>query len=168
MMLNKLSNRIVTFFSSRLLARFNNRGKLLRLYPPFLFMGVKVLQSTTNPPQLVVKLPLSWRTANPGGSMFGGFQAAFADPIAPVLCLMVLENVHVMTKELNIKYLRRADEALLIEFSLDNQQLASIKKQLAMHGKANPMFSLNLIKASNRELCSSCQIVVSIKNSKAK
>ena len=57
-------------------------ARLLELYPPFVPMRIKVLEITDGWRNVRIHLPLNARSRNPGGVMFGGYQAALADPIA--------------------------------------------------------------------------------------
>ena len=57
-------------------------ARLLELYPPFRPMRIKVLEIANDWRTVRILLPLNALSRNPGGVMFGGYQAALADPIA--------------------------------------------------------------------------------------
>ena len=54
----------------------------LEWYPPFWLMRVKVLELADDWSTVRLQLPLTVFSRNMGDSMFGGYQAAVADPIA--------------------------------------------------------------------------------------
>ena len=55
-------------------------ARLLELYPPFRPMRIKVLEIADGWRSVRIRLPLNAMSRNPGGVMFGGYQAALADP----------------------------------------------------------------------------------------
>jgi acyl-coenzyme A thioesterase PaaI-like protein len=69
--------------------KFLPEPKRLELYPPFFVMRVKVLEMRDNWRFMRLRLPLNTLSRNPGGGMFGGWQAALADPIAAIACVRV-------------------------------------------------------------------------------
>jgi acyl-coenzyme A thioesterase PaaI-like protein len=61
-------------------------GRLLEWYPPFRPMRIRVLELSDDWRTVRILLPLNALSRNPGGVMFGGYQAALADPIAALAC----------------------------------------------------------------------------------
>src|SRR5262245_25963643 len=84
-------------------------ARLLELYPPFLPMRIKVVEITNGWRSVRIKLPLNARSRNPGGVMFGGYQAALADPIAALACARVFPGYSVWTRAMNISFDHRGD-----------------------------------------------------------
>lgn len=169
--INRYSKVIVPFIASRLPKKYSNRGKMLAFYPPFALMGVKVLHSHANPARLSVRLPLSWRSSNPSGSMFGGFQSAVADPIAPILCLMMLEAstqiespMHVWTRHLELDYFAPLDDDLLIDFTISETEQSAIEAELKSNGRADPLFTFDICRAHDGRACTRVKTVVTIKH----
>ena len=68
-------------------------ARLLELYPPFVPMRIKVLEITYGWRTVRIRLPLNARSRNPGGVMFGGYQAALADPVAALACARVFPGL---------------------------------------------------------------------------
>jgi hypothetical protein len=64
-------------------------ARLLEWYPPFRPMRIKVLEISEEWRRVRIRLPLNAMSRNPGGVMFGGYQAALADPIAALACARV-------------------------------------------------------------------------------
>ena len=72
----RLFQRFLRFMSER---RILSDARMLELYPPFLFMRIKVLEMDREWRSVRIRLPLNAISRNPGGVMFGGFQAALAE-----------------------------------------------------------------------------------------
>ena len=64
-------------------------ARLLEMYPPFVPMRIRVLELAAGWRTVRILLPLNAMSRNPGGVMFGGWQAALADPIAALSCARV-------------------------------------------------------------------------------
>ncbi|NCW57195.1 MAG: hypothetical protein EBV65_05905, partial [Gammaproteobacteria bacterium] len=75
----RLMQRFLRFMSDR---RILSDARMLEFYPPFWFMRIKVLEMDREWRRVRIRLPLNAISRNPGGVMFGGYQAALADPIA--------------------------------------------------------------------------------------
>ena len=56
-------------------------------------MRIKVLEIADDWRTVRILLPLNARSRNPGGVMFGGYQAALADPIAALACARVFPGI---------------------------------------------------------------------------
>ena len=79
-------------------------SRLLELYPPFLWMRIKVLEIADGWRRVRIRLPLNAISRNPGGVMFGGFQASLADPIPALACARVFPGYAVWTRAMNIDF----------------------------------------------------------------
>lgn len=97
----------VVRFSRRWL-KFLPDSRRLELYPPWWLMRIKVLVLENEWRHIRIRLPLTWISRNMGGSMFGGFQASLADPIAPLACSKVFPEYHVWTRHLSVDFVRPA------------------------------------------------------------
>ena len=129
--------------------------KKLPLYPPFILMGVKIINIQQQPIQLRLKLPLNWRSRNSGGSLFGGFQAAIADPIAPIACLMAFPKYHVWTRHLSIDFQHIGNSDLELRFEMQEEQRLFIQSELDIKGRSTPTFKYGLYRDDG--LC--CSII---------
>ena len=72
--------------------RFIPARKRLEWYPPFFVMRIRVLELSDDWRRVRIRLPLNGFSRNPGGVMFGGYQASLADPIAALACARVGGN----------------------------------------------------------------------------
>jgi acyl-coenzyme A thioesterase PaaI-like protein len=120
--------------------RLVSDARALELYPPFWWMRIKVLELTPDWRRVRVRLPLNLISRNPGGVMFGGFQAALADPIPALACARVFPGYAVWTRRMSVEFELggRTDLELRFEFPTDLEQ--HIREELATRGRATPAF----------------------------
>lgn len=115
-------------------------ARLLELYPPFRPMRIKVLEISEGWRRVRVHLPLNARSRNPGGVMFGGWQAALADPIAALACARIFPGYSVWTRAMTISFDHGGNSDLEMHFSLTPEQEAEIRMDLERHGRSTPSF----------------------------
>ncbi len=113
-------------------------SKRLSWYPPWWLMRIKVLELSDNWRHIRIRLPLTWIARNMGNSMFGGFQASLADPIAPLACAKVFPGYHVWTRHLSIDFIRPGDTDLELRFDFPPEKEKAIRDQLAKKGRSTP------------------------------
>lgn len=137
-------------------------ASLLRLYPPFWAMRIKVIEMTPDWSRVRVRLPLTVISRNPGGIMFGGFQAALADPIAALACLRRFPGQSVWTRSMSIDFEHGGDTDLELRFEFTAEQDAAIREQLAATGRATPTFEYGFYLTDGRR-CSVIRNTVAIR-----
>jgi acyl-coenzyme A thioesterase PaaI-like protein len=115
-------------------------ARLLELYPPFVPMRIKVLEIGDNWRAVRILLPLNARSRNPGGVMFGGWQAALADPIAALACARVFPGYSVWTRAMTISFDHGGNSDLEMRFSLTSDQEQAIRMELEQDGRSTPTF----------------------------
>ena len=121
-------------------SRILSDARLLELYPPFRPMRIKVLEISDNWRTVRIRLPLNAMSRNPGGVMFGGYQAALADPIAALACARVFPGHSVWTRAMNIAFDHGGNSDLEMRFSLTPNQESLISIELERDGRSSPTF----------------------------
>jgi acyl-coenzyme A thioesterase PaaI-like protein len=121
-------------------------ARLLELYPPFVPMRIKVLEITDGWRCVRIHLPLNARSRNPGGVMFGGYQAALADPIAALACARVFPGYSVWTRAMTISFDHGGNSDLEMRFTLTSEQEAAIRMELERDGRSTPTFEYGYIR----------------------
>jgi acyl-coenzyme A thioesterase PaaI-like protein len=122
-------------------------ARLLELYPPFLPMRIKVLEIAEQWRVVRILLPLNARSRNPGGVMFGGYQAALADPIAALACARVFPGYSVWTRAMTISFDHGGNSDLEMRFSLTGEQEKDIRIGLQNEGRATPTFEYGYVRS---------------------
>jgi acyl-coenzyme A thioesterase PaaI-like protein len=120
--------------------RFLSEARRLELYPPFRAMRIEVLEIAPDWRRVRIQLPLDWRSKNPGGVMFGGWQAALADPIAALACARNFDGYSVWTRAMSIDFERGGSTDLELRFEMSAEQADAIRAELAARGRATPSF----------------------------
>jgi hypothetical protein len=115
-------------------------ARLLELYPPFRPMRIKVLEIRDNWRGVKILLPLNATSRNPGGVMFGGWQAALADPIAALACARVFPGYSVWTRAMTISFEHGGNSDLEMRFVLTPEQEAAVRIELERDGRSTPSF----------------------------
>ena len=133
----RLMQRVLRFFSER---RVLSDARMLELYPPFWFMRIKVLEMAREWRHVRIRLPLNAISRNPGGVMFGGFQAALADPIAALACARVFPGYSVWTRGLSVDFERGGSTDLELRFEFPAALEESIRAALVRDQRATPSF----------------------------
>jgi acyl-coenzyme A thioesterase PaaI-like protein len=120
--------------------KFLSEPRRLELYPPFFLMRIKVLEMRDNWRFVRIRLPLNTVSRNPGGLMFGGWQAALADPIAALCFARVFPGYSVWTRSMDIHFHFGGSTDLELRFRLKAHQEAEIRAALERDGRATPRF----------------------------
>lgn len=148
----------------RLLARLGllSDRRRLELYPPFRQMRVRVLEFAPTGRRIRLRLPLTRLSRNPGGSMFGGYQAALADPVAPIACVRLFPGYSVWTRRLDVDFRHQGNTDLELRFEFPAQLEASIRRELEEQGRSTPTFSYAFYTADGN-LCTEVRCTVAIR-----
>ncbi|MDH5600703.1 MAG: PaaI family thioesterase [Gammaproteobacteria bacterium] len=114
--------------------------KFLEWYPPFFLMRVKVLEVKDNGRIVRLKLPLTIFSKNMGNSMFGGYQAAVADPVAALVCAKLFPGNEVWTRSQYIDFQHEGNSDLELYFEFPAETEQQIVNDLATKGRSTPTF----------------------------
>jgi acyl-coenzyme A thioesterase PaaI-like protein len=127
-------------------SRILSDARLLEIYPPFLPMRIKVLEIANEWRTVRIRLPLNARSRNPGGVMFGGYQAALADPIAALACARVFPGYSVWTRAMSISFDHGGNSDLEMRFTLTPEQERDIRIELQRDGRSTPTFEYGYVR----------------------
>ncbi|HEY1991483.1 MAG TPA: DUF4442 domain-containing protein, partial [Gammaproteobacteria bacterium] len=106
--------------------KFLSEGRRFELYPAFAMMRIKVLEIGDGWRRVRIRLPLNSVSRNPGGVMFGGFQACLADPIAAIACSRVFPGYSVWTRAMGVDFQKGGSTDLELRFQMDPAQEAAV------------------------------------------
>jgi len=142
--------------------RFLSKTQRLEWYPPFFFMRIKVIELTDDWSIVKLKLPLNAVSKNMGDAMFGGYQAALADPIAALACVKRFPKYDVWTKSMMIDFIRPGISDLELHFTFDEALYQQISLELQQTGRSTPIFNYGLYRIDG-ELCTKVVNTVAIR-----
>ena len=120
--------------------RWMSDGRMLEWYPPFLMMRIKVLEIGPQWRRVRIRLPLNAISRNPGGVMFGGYQAALADPIAALACARVFPGYSTWTRAMQMDFELGGSTDLELRFDFPPELESRIGEELERDGRSTPSF----------------------------
>ena len=111
------------------------RARMVRLgfnlHPAFRGTGGRVEHVAHDLSHIRIRLPLTWRTKNIVGSLYGGSLFAVTDGVHPMMLMAALgDGVIVWDKAASIRYKKPGYNTLYADFSLDPDEVADIRKSL--------------------------------------
>ncbi len=133
--------------------RFLSVRQRLEWFPPFFLMRVKVLELTDDWQTVRLHLPLNAFSRNMSNSMFGGYQAALADPIAALACAHRYPGHEVWTRAMHIDFVAEGNSNLELRFEFDAAIDQHIRDDLAARGRSTPQFEYGFYRQDD-VLCS--------------
>ena len=125
-------------------ARFLSDRQRLEWYPPFWLMRVRVLEMHDDWRVLRLRLPLNALSRNMSDSMFGGYQASIADPIAALACARRFPGHEIWTRAMSIDFVAEGNSDLELRFVFPDEVDAQIRADLASKGRSTPRFEYAL------------------------
>lgn len=134
----------------------------LEWYPPFWMMRIKVTEISHNWRTVRIKLPLTWVSKNTGGGIFGGFQASLADPVAAIACARAFPSYSVWTRQLNVDFQREASSDITLHFTISDQQIEDIQRDLDKKNRSTPTFEM-IYKTTDGKTCTVIKNTVAIR-----
>lgn len=132
-------------------------------FPAYRGTGARIEYIAADWREVRVRLPLSRRTRNYVGTIFGGSLYGAVDPIYMIMLIKVLgPSYEVWDKAASIRFRRPGRSTLRATFKLDEQALQEIKAAVARDGKSEPRFAVDLVDARG-EVAASCEKLLSIR-----
>lgn len=117
----------------------------INLYPAFRASGGRVVAVSPALDHIRVRLPLTWRTRNLNGSLYGGSLFAVTDGLHPTLLMAALgPGVVVWDKAASIRFRRPGRSALYADFRLRPEELAAVREALARDGETERHWTVAL------------------------
>jgi acyl-coenzyme A thioesterase PaaI-like protein len=142
--------------------KFLPETRRLELYPPFFKMRAKVLEAQDGWRRVRIRLPLTAFSGNFSGDMFGGWQAALADPIAALSCTRVFPGYSVWTRAMSVAFDKPGSTDLELRFEMRPEQEAAIRAELQANGRATPSFDYGFY-LTDGSLCTRISNTVAIR-----
>ncbi len=106
--------------------------RLLNLWPPFLFCGIRVLEISDDWRRARVVLRKRWYNRNDVGTQYGGSLFSMTDPFWMVLTLQCLGRDYIVwDKAGEIEFVAPGREDVYAEFHIDDAMLDEIRAATA-------------------------------------
>ena len=128
------------------------RSRLLRwkfnLFPAYRGTGARVTYIAADFREVRVKLPLSWRTRNYVGTIFGGSLYASVDPMYMIMLIQLLGPGYVVwDKAATIRFRKPGRTTLFATFRIDDAELELIRNQTANGEPLDRTYNVDLVDA---------------------
>lgn len=116
------------------------------LFPAYVGTGAWVQYIADDFREIRLKLPLSWRTRNYVGTIFGGSIYASIDPFYMIMLLKNLGKDYVVwDKAASIRFKKPGRETLYAHFNVTEEDLAEIRQTLETEKKLDKIYSVELV-----------------------
>lgn len=120
--------------------------RLMNLWPPFFFTGIRVTRISDDWREIDVELRLGRLNRNYVGTHFGGSLFAMTDPFYMLMLVHVLGRDHIVwDKAATIDYVKPGRGTVTASFRLEEARLAEIRAATADGAKALPVFRCDVL-----------------------
>jgi acyl-coenzyme A thioesterase PaaI-like protein len=145
----------------------SSKTRLMRwgfnVFPAFRGTGGRVTYIAADWTEIRVRVPLSWRTRNYVGTIFGGSMYGAVDPMYMLMLIKILGPDYVVwDKSASIRFRRPGRGTLHATFRITREDVAAIEAAVAESGKTEKEFTVELVSDSG-EIHAICQKLVSIR-----
>ena len=114
-------------------------------FPAYRGTGARVVYIADDYREIKVKIPLSWRTKNYVGTIYGGSLYGGIDPIYMLMLIKNLgKNYIVWDKAAAIRFKKPGKETLFAEFYLTENELHEIKEILKNQKSVDRIYTVEL------------------------
>jgi acyl-coenzyme A thioesterase PaaI-like protein len=120
-------------------------------FPAYRGTGARVVYIAEDYRDIRVKIPLSWRTRNYVGTIYGGSIYAGIDPIYMLMLIKNLGSDYIVwDKAAQIRFKRPGKETLYADFLLTEEELNEIKMLLANARSIDRIYMVKLADAKGK------------------
>jgi hypothetical protein len=120
-------------------------------FPAYRGTGARVIYISEDYREFRVKIPLSWRTRNYVGTIYGGSLYGGIDPIYMLMLIKNLGNDYVVwDKAATIRFKRPGKHTLFANFLLTQTELDEIKAILETEKSVNRNYNVKLVDENSK------------------
>jgi acyl-coenzyme A thioesterase PaaI-like protein len=135
----------------------------MNLYPAYRGTGGRVVRISADWREVLVRLPLSWRTRNYVGTIFGGSIFAAVDPF---YALMLMKNLgdgyEVWDKAASVRFRRPGRQTLYARFVLGEEEIEAVRAATVGGDPSDRRYTVEL-KTAAGEVCAVVEKVVYVR-----
>ncbi len=132
-------------------------------FPAYRGTGARITFVASDWREIRVKVPLTWRTRNIVGTIFGGSMYGAVDPIYMVMLIKILGPEYVVwDKAAAVRFKRPGKSTLYAKFILTEEEVVAIKAELAAAPSIERSYHVELVDADGT-VCASVDKTIYIK-----
>ena len=121
---------------------------LFNFFPAYRGTGGRVIYIAGDFREVRIKLPLSWRTRNYVGTIFGGSLYGSVDPMYMIMLIRVLGPKYVVwDKAASIRFRRPGRTTLFATFLLEGAEIDEIRNRTANGDPVDRTYNVSLVDA---------------------
>jgi hypothetical protein len=114
-------------------------------FPAYRGTGGRVTYIADDFYEVRVKLPLSWRTRNYVGTIYGGSMYASIDPIYMLMLIHILGPGYIVwDKAAKIRFKKPGKETLYADFKLEDAEIDEIKRLAEIERSVDRIYNVEL------------------------
>jgi acyl-coenzyme A thioesterase PaaI-like protein len=118
------------------------------LFPAVFSTGATITYIASDYREVRLRLPLTWRTRNYVGTIFGGSMYAAVDPIYMVMLYRVLGRDYVIwDKAASIRFKKPGRSTLFAQFKLEETEIQAIQRELETQAAVDRVYTVDLTDA---------------------
>ena len=122
---------------------------LFNLFPAYRGTGARITYVAADFREVRVRLPLSWRTRNYVGTIFGGSLYGAVDPIYMIMLIRLLGPDYVVwDKSAAIRFLKPGRSTLTARFLVPEEETNAIRALLESVPSVDRAYTVDLVDAS--------------------
>jgi hypothetical protein len=115
-------------------------------FPPWRGTGARVAYIASDFREVRVELPLSWRTRNYVGTIFGGSLYGAVDPVYMIQLMLLLGSGYVVwDKAATIRFRKPGRSTLTATFTIDDAELQAIRDLTASGEPVDRVYGVDLV-----------------------
>jgi len=116
------------------------------LFPAYRGTGARVTYIADDFREVRIKLPLSWRTRNYVGTIFGGSMYAAVDPMYMIMLIRILGKEYVVwDKAATIRFRKPGRTTLRATFRIEEAELEAIRAAAADGKPVDRIYNVDLV-----------------------
>ncbi len=120
----------------------------INLFPAWRGTGARATYIAADWREVRVRLPLSWRTRNYVGTIFGGSLYGAADPWYMIMLIHALGPAYtVWDKAATIRFKKPGRSKLFARFLLSEDEIAEIRRVLETEPRTDRVYTVDLVDA---------------------
>ncbi len=114
-------------------------------FPAYRGTGGRITYIADDFREVRVKLPLSWRTKNYVGTIYGGSIYASIDPIYMLMLIQILGSGYVVwDKAAAIRFKKPGKDTLFVEFNLSQEEIDEIRRLAETERSIDRIYNVEL------------------------
>jgi acyl-coenzyme A thioesterase PaaI-like protein len=115
-------------------------------FPAYRGTGARITYIAGDYHEVHIRLPLSWRTRNYVGTIFGGSMYGAVDPIYMIMLIKILGPEYVVwDKASTVRFKRPGKTTLRARFVITPEEVNEIKANLSGQKSLDRVYSVNLV-----------------------